>query len=206
MQVSLVMQELADRLLPGEEGKESAQLFRVLLCELAAGRPVSRERLAELIHWPAHEVAAALERAIGVEYDGAGCIVGYGLTLRETPHAFEVGGRRLYTWCALDALMFPSLIGETARVVSSCAVPGAPIRLTVTPDGIRNLDPASATVSLILPDDSRDIRSAFCCQVLFFVSASAAESWIGTRKHAIAVSVEEAFGLGQELSRRSLLR
>ncbi|WP_455153162.1 organomercurial lyase [Cupriavidus basilensis] len=31
-------------------------------------------------------------------------LVGYGLTLRETRHAFEVDGRRLYTWCAFDTL------------------------------------------------------------------------------------------------------
>lgn len=205
METSLIMQELARRLLPGDAGEEAAQLFRVILCELATGSPVSRERLAELLGWPANKVSAALERASGVEYDGAGHIVGYGLTLRQTPHAFEVDGRRLYTWCALDALMFPSLIGKAAQVFSSCAGTGAPIRLTVAPDGVRDLDPAGAMVSLVQPDASRDIRNSFCCHVHFFASASAAQSWAGSRKHVTVVSVEEAFRLGQELAWRSLL-
>ena len=48
---------------------------------------------------------------------------------------------------------------------------------------------------------SRDIRGTFCRHVHFFASASTAEVWTGTHKH-----VEEAFRLGQELSRRSLSR
>lgn len=206
MEKSVLIHDLAERLLPGDAGEESARLFRVLLCELAGGSPVSRERLAKALGWPTSTVAAALERTPGVEYDGAGHIVGYGLTLRETPYVFEVDDRRLYTWCALDALMFPSLIGKTAQVFSSCAGTGAPIRLTVTPDGVRDLAPAGAMVSLVQPDASRDIRGTFCCHVHFFASASAAEAWTGTRKHVTIVSVEEAFRLGQELSRRSLLR
>jgi hypothetical protein len=38
------------------------------------------------------------------EYDAHGRVVfGSGLTLRPNPHRFEVDGRTLYTWCALDA-------------------------------------------------------------------------------------------------------
>ncbi|MEN8665131.1 hypothetical protein CDN99_08185 [Roseateles aquatilis] len=53
---------------------------------------------------------------------------------------------------------------------------------------------------------SRDIRGTFCRHVHFFASASTAEVWTGTHKHVTIVSVEEAFRLGQELSRRSLSR
>ncbi|MCQ4438245.1 organomercurial lyase, partial [Clostridioides difficile] len=52
----------------------------------------------------------ALEQAVSTEWDDYGNVVGYGLTLRETPHTFEVDGRRLYTWCAFDTLFFPALI------------------------------------------------------------------------------------------------
>jgi len=200
-ETSLIMQELAQRL-SGDAGEESAQLFRALLCELVAGSPVSRERLSELMGWPVNKVSAALEQAPGVEYDSAGHIIGYGLTLRETPHAFEVDGRRLYTWCALDALIFPSLVGNTAQVFSSCAATRAPVRLTVTPDGIRDLDPAGAMVSLVPPDASADVRSAFCCHVHFFASAAAADAWAGAQANVAIVSVHDAFRLGQSLVQR----
>lgn len=174
----------------------------MLLCELVLGRPVSRKRLATALGWPARKVATALERAPGVECDDRGDIVGYGLTLRETPHAFELDGRRLYTWCALDALMFPPLIGKTARVLSSCAATGAPIRLTVAPDAVRDLEPPDAMVSLVQPDASPDLRNTFCCHVHFFASAAVAEKWAAARLKTTLVSVQEAFRLGQELSRR----
>ncbi|AFT84851.1 organomercurial lyase [Paraburkholderia phenoliruptrix] len=89
-------------------------------------------------------------------------------SLRGTPHTFEVDGRRLYTWCAFDTLFFPALIGRTAQVVSRCAVTGVPVSLAVTPAAIRDLEPAGATVSLIVPQDTPDIHHAFCCHVHFF--------------------------------------
>lgn len=67
-----------------------------------------------------------------IELDEARNVVGTaGLTLRETPHMFEVEGQRLHAWCALDALTLPRLVGRTARVVSLCAATGVAIRLTV---------------------------------------------------------------------------
>ena len=88
------------------------------------GRPVSLVALDAALGWPAQRVATVLEQAPGTEYDEQGNILGLALTLRETPHVFEVEGRRLYTWCALDTLMFPVLIGKTARVASRCANAG----------------------------------------------------------------------------------
>jgi alkylmercury lyase len=137
-----------------------------------------------------------------IERDDAGNVVGSGLTLRETPHVFEVDGRRLYTWCALDALMFPALLGKSARVSSPCAATGAPVRLTVTPDGVENIEPAEAVVSLVLPHGSPDVRGSFCVHVNFFASAAAAQTWLSAHPGATVARVEDAFRLGQELSRR----
>jgi alkylmercury lyase len=203
MQTSFDITRIAEALTTtSARGQASADLFRVLLCELAMGHPVSRKRLAAALGWTAGEVTAALEQVPSLEYDDLGNIVGYGLTLRETPHVFEMDGRRLYTWCALDALMFPSLLGKTARITSFCAATRAPVRLTVTPDAVRDLDPAGAMVSLVPPDASADIRSVFCCHVHFFASAAAAEAWAGTHANGAVVSVHDAFLLGQALARR----
>ena len=83
-------------------------LFRELLRQLAAGRPVSPISLAKALEWPTTTVVETLAKARGVEYDAQGSIVGYGLTLKETPHALEVNGQSLFTWCALDTLFFPA--------------------------------------------------------------------------------------------------
>lgn len=176
--------------------------YPTLLRELARGMPVSRSVLAAALSCSDEKVSEFLGLAPSVEFDDAGCVVGAGLTLRETPHVFEVDGQRLYTWCALDALMFPALIGRTAHVISPCVSTGVPVRLFVAPDGVLDVEPQEAVVSLVLPDASPDIRSAFCIHVNFFASAMAAQSWLLDNPDGSVLSVEEAFRVGQELARR----
>ncbi|MDF5399210.1 organomercurial lyase MerB, partial [Vibrio parahaemolyticus] len=141
------------------------------------------------------------------EYDKDGNIIGYGLTLRETSYVFEIDDRRLYAWCALDTLIFPALIGRTARVSSHCAATGAPVSLTVSPSEIQAVEPAGMAVSLVLPQEAADVRQSFCCHVHFFASVPTAEDWASKQQglEGVAiVSVHEAFGLGQEFNRHLL--
>jgi alkylmercury lyase len=97
-----------------------------------------------------------------VELDDHGRIVGYGLTLRETPYRVEVDGKRLHTWCALDTLVFPTLLGRSARIYSSRHGTGTPIRITVEPTGVTSVDPETAVVSIVGPVEQSSVRSAFC--------------------------------------------
>ncbi len=145
-----------------------------------------------------------LEQATSTEYDNDGNIIGYVLTLRETSHVLEIDNRRLYAWCALDTLMLPALIGRTARVSSHCAATGAPVSLTVSPSEIQAVEPADVAVSLVLPQEAADVRQSFCCHVHFFASIPAAEDWASKHQGLTIVSVQEAFGVGQELNRHLL--
>jgi len=61
---------------------------------------------------------AALASLPSIELDTQGRLIGMGITLNPTPHRFDVEGIHLYTWCALDTLIFPALIGRTANVTS----------------------------------------------------------------------------------------
>jgi alkylmercury lyase len=188
--------EVATRLLePAERSQECAQLFVALLRELAKGRPVPPETIASTVGWSEKHVVALLEQQPCTEYDGNGNVVGYGITLNETAHAFEVDGRRVYTWCALDALMFPVMIGKTARVLSHCSATGHSISLLVSPEGVRDLEPASALVSLPPADATPNIRRSFCCHVNFYASAGAARPSV--QQGTELLRVEEAFRLGR---------
>ena len=90
-------------------------------------------------------------RDLGMEVDESGRIVGAALTTRPTAHSVVVTGRRLFAWCALDTLFIPGLLGETAEVESTCPSSGAPIRLTVTPDGVSAASPPDLALTVVVP-------------------------------------------------------
>ena len=108
--------------------------FLPLLRLLADGAPVSREQLATVLKRPVAEVAEALRQFEEIVYDEEGCVVSAGISLQPTPYHFEVDGHPLYTWCALDTLIFPAWTKATAQVSSACPVTGQAIHLTVTPE------------------------------------------------------------------------
>lgn len=103
MNIDRYATDLIDRLTQADRPEGFGQLFVALLRELAKGSPVSPAALAAALAWPRERVAAMLGHAVDMEWDDDGNVVGYGLTLRQTAHALDVGGRRLYTWCAFDA-------------------------------------------------------------------------------------------------------
>ena len=176
------------------------ELGLCILRLLANGRPISSEQLAVSLGRSHDEVTVALRQLPNVEFDRQGEIVGSGLSLLPTSHRFEVNGHMLYTWCALDTLMYPLILKLPAHVASPCPVTGEQVRLMVMPDGIRNLTPSEAVVSIVLPQQAeacRDVRGAFCNQVHFFSSRDGASSWLEQHPTALLLSVDEAFQLGR---------
>lgn len=198
--------EIVERL--GLIGEREASLHVTLLRELALGQPVTVERLAKSLNWTTDKVLLVLEKLPcgTIEYDDQRRLIGSGITLRETPHAFVINDRPLYTWCALDALMFPTVIGERAQVQSRCPQTNNPINMTITPQRVVSLEPEDAVVSLVSVAASGDIRSAFCCDVLFFASRQAGEAWGRDKPSAQLVTVQEGFELGQRIAHLMLDR
>jgi alkylmercury lyase len=91
-------------------------LWPTLLRQLATGRPVTLNDLAQHSGRSSAEVRDKLAALSDTEYDEQGRVIGHGITLRPTPHHFTVEGHQLYTWCALDTLIFPTILGRPARV------------------------------------------------------------------------------------------
>ncbi|TDJ68341.1 MAG: organomercurial lyase MerB [Planctomycetota bacterium] len=191
--------DLADGL-RGSLGGRNARLFVTLKRLLVNGRPVRHEQVAEMLGIPRGEVEAALRQLPSVEYDRDGNLVGSGLTLNPTPHRFEVDGRELFTWCALDTLFFPAILAQTARVSSSCHASGDEIHLTIRPDGVEDLTPPGAVVSIVVPEAEEaccDVRGAFCNDVHYFRSSGDASEWLSAHPDGIVLSVDEAFEVGR---------
>lgn len=167
---------------------------------LAKGEPVTAEDLAATTRRPVETVRRALSALPSVELDAHGRVIGNGITLHPTPHRFTVDGRHLYTWCALDTLMFPAVLDQVAHVQSPCPATGDPVHLTVYPDRVEDVEPAPAVVSIVIPDDVSDVRAAFCNQVHFFVSPQAAQPWLDQHPGTTVLSVQDAFAVGRQIT------
>jgi len=180
--------------------REPPRLYGPLLRLLALGKPVSVDDLTATTGLPAGEVRQALADLPDLETDEQGRVVGYGLTLRPTPHRFMVDGQRLYTWCALDTLVFPALLGRVASIESPCHGTGTPVRVTVDPEaGVTSVEPATAVVSIVTPGEHTSIRTAFCNQVHFFASRQAAQPWLDEHPGITVLPIVDAHRLGQSL-------
>jgi alkylmercury lyase len=178
-----------------------------LIRQLAAGQPVSSAHLAADIAMEEPTVAAVLQEMSDVAYDGAGNVVGFGLSLVPTAHQFSVNGRTLYTWCALDTFLYTALLAQPSQVLSYCPVTAQPIKLAMTPEGIRELTPTSSVISLVVPDESvADCRrSAFCNYGHFFATPEAGTTWLNGHPNGIIFSIADAHRLGQLLAKHRLL-
>ena len=188
---------------------ERMTYFLPLVRLLADGDPVSREQLATALKRPVADVTDALRQFEEIVSDEEGRIVGAGLSLLPTPYRFEVRGHVLYTWCALDTLLFPVWLGRPAQVSSVCPATGQPIRLRVSPERLEHFDPRSLVLSLLIQEGLAtccNIRDAFCAYSQFFASRQAASAWQASHPDGHLLSIEEAFTLGQTLARLTMQR
>lgn len=170
---------------------------------LARGAPVDVEVLAAEGGWPVDEVRDGLARHPSVEWDDHGKIVGFGLTLRSTPHRFDFDERTVYGWCASDVLSFPFLLDHPGVVSSACPVTGRSIRVEVTPNRVVKVEPPEAVVSSLRPGKRvDDIRADICGEGLFFASREAASDWLEAHENGILHTVEEDFDVHKEVFER----
>lgn len=164
--------------------------------------PLSPAAAGELLGWPADEV---LERFRAMDFDletgAGGDIVGAGVSLdQERPYAMELQGQRVTGWCVMDVLMFPVVFKEEAsRVTGRCVTTGTPISLTVTPDGVRGLTPATAALTLA-PATGADTREVFCDRVNFYATPELAEAAAAADPDLAVCSVDEGWAIGKRLA------
>jgi alkylmercury lyase len=167
-----------------------------LAARLARGRPRGGEDTAEAF------LHAAIERIPNLELAEDGRIVGCGLTLAPTDHQIIFSGPPLFTWCAFDTVLFPALLGRSAEVRSRCHATGVPIRCSIGVDGIEDLAPAAAVITLVAPDQEGahcDGHGGFCRHAHFFASPAAAGRWRETHT-GFVLSVAQAHVVARRIS------
>jgi alkylmercury lyase len=167
-------------------------LYRLLL----RGKPVTQLDLASNVGVDPSDVEAALRRWPGVFRDRKGRIAGFwGLSVRGMPHRMSTSEGHITTWCAMDPLIIAPLVTDAAQIESNDPVSGEPISLTVTPDGVTDLEPASTLVSMLSPEGAftNDVVQSFCHYVHFFASEESGHAWVTDHPGTFLLTVDEAF-------------
>jgi len=170
---------------------------RILQALAATGQPLAPLDLASHLQISLEQLADHLKHLPDTEFDHAGNILGWGITLAPTPHQFGVEGRSLFTWCAFDTVLFPPFLARDAQVQGVCAATGQPIKFHAGPEGIQELTPATSVLSLILPEErGKSVREIFCQKSVFFASKRVAAPWMASHPGAVLLSIKEAATLG----------
>ncbi|MGH9105805.1 MAG: organomercurial lyase MerB [Acidimicrobiales bacterium] len=173
---------------------EGHEHFPDLVRLIARGDPVEVEDLAGSIGRPTGEVEQILRAQAGTDWDEKGRLIGFGLTLRPTPHRFSVCGRTLYTWCAADTFLFTLILGTPAVAESTCPVTGQEIRVALNPDAVVSISPPEAVISERLGSNlGGDLRGEVCDHGHFFSSQQAAAGWAVAHEDGEVLGVTEAF-------------
>lgn len=141
--------------------------------------------------------------------DPGGRISGFGgLAVTPMHHQIVVDGRVLWTWCALDALFIPGILGTRVRVRSPDPITGNVVQLVVTPDAIEVADPADAVMSFLLPGagdfgtSAANVMARFCHFVFLFGSPVSAGNWRLTHEGTFCYGINDAFAIARRMNIR----
>jgi alkylmercury lyase len=192
---------------------EQARLLVQVLRTLARGWPVSAQEIdvvATDFGW-APEAAHGFLRPL-TERDAADAVIGVfpGLSLGNHPHHLSVNGRQMSAWCAEDTLFLPALLGQIAMIESTSPLSRAPVRLTVSPDGVMMVYPPEAVLSIAVVDGDTRLTSVeaiwmtFCQNIHFFATREEAVRWAAGRDDIAILTPNEGYELGRQLTRRFL--
>ena len=178
--------------------------------ELSKGAAVDDLQLGRALNVARAESRALLQRdAIkSLTYaDHEGRVLGFGgLAVTPTHHRFELDGRELWTWCAWDSLFIPEFLGRTAHVASPDPESGAIVRLVLSPNEIKSVEPAKAIISFVRPDaqifgaSAANVISKFCHFIFFFASPESGERWIARNSGTFLCSLDDAFALAKRFN------
>lgn len=187
----------AVRDLTDDESDVAVALYRAL----AEGDPVAPAVIATRTGFSQKRVVEIVDAWPAVFRDDEGRVIGFwGLAIPKMGHRFQVeGGKSIHAWCAIDPFLIVPVLGKPARVESKDPVTGERDSMTVTPDGVRDVSPATAVLSFMVPKGElgHDVIQTLCHYVLNFASAESGKKWTAQHEGTLLLTPEEGFELGR---------
>lgn len=123
------------------------------------------------------------------------------LSPQPTPHRVRWNGQEGFTWCVLDALMLPFLVGCPVDVTTTTPVERVDIRLRASTESVESSHP-EAVVSLAAADEGREVRRSCCPYILAFTSLDEYRRWCDETPGVLAtpLGLEQAWMLAADLT------
>jgi alkylmercury lyase len=167
---------------------------------LAEGEPVGTAQIADASGVSADQVEASLRGVGDVEWTADDRVEGFGLTRRPTQHRFRIGETDLYTWCAMDTLIFAAILDRPVQIESPDGATGEVLRLEVDGRRIIAADPASIVVSWFVDPTATGLRAATCQFGQFFASRDSAAAWAEQYPQGGVLALDEALDAARALA------
>src|SRR5918999_3566297 len=167
---------------------------------LADGEPVSPAQIAEVSGVPLDEAEAALRGVHDIEWTADGRVEGFGLTHQPTQHRFRVGDAELYTWCAMDTLIFAAVLDRPVQIESPDGATGRPLRLETDGRRILQADPPYIVVSWFFDPGASGFRASVCQFGHFFASRESAATWAAKYPQGGVMALDEALDAARAMA------
>ena len=173
-----------------DEQQFAAALYRLL----ADGRPVAAETLAAAVERPGERRTRSAQGAavFYIGYDESDRVIEWGgFGLDGDNNDFTIRGNRMWAWCSWDALFVPAIVGDPALVESDDPETGARVQMTITPEGVQDVRPAGAVMTMAIPGMQAfpDFRTFFFQKtVFFFESRESAARWLAKNPGPLLIS------------------
>ena len=180
------------------------QIVRVL----AKGDPVTTNQVDGIVAELGIDADASEQflQTVAERDDDDNIVGALGLSLKQHPHRFIVGGTEMTAWCAQDTLFLPVMLQQTATVETESPLSKEKIRITVGPQGVKEVSPAGTVMSTVILDPNStdlntptEIQMNFCRNIHFFASEKEVAEWAAGRGDIETISLDEAFDLGYQL-------
>lgn len=169
---------------------------------LAQGTPLTASQIADVAGVSVHEIEQALKKA-RCAFDESGHLIDlFGMMLAPTYHRLEIGGKVVFSCCALWAHVIPRLVDREVLVESVDPYNRNLVRLVIAPEKIKSVDPVGAMATMAVAETAsleQDVGTAFCRHVQHFGSPDSARKFAEEAPSRRVVSVEELNEIAAQL-------